>query len=287
MSWDPYAALGVARTASAEEIRAAYRRKAKTLHPDLHPNDPAKADAFKRVSAAAELLGDAEKRARFDRGEIDADGQERMRGFSSARGFSGAGPAGAQGDPMEDILESLFGGRGGRGRPGPGPRKGADVRYRAEVSFEDAVTGARRRIVTGDGRTLEIDIPAGVETGKVLRLAGQGAPGPGGGPPGHALVELVVGTSPLFRREGVNLLMDLPISLRQAVEGGEAVIQAPTGAVTLKIPEGSNTGQTLRLKGRGVQVAPDPGHILVTLRIVLNDPKDGALRRFVQGQSVN
>lgn len=293
MSWDPYAALGVSRNASADEIKRAYRKKAKELHPDLHPGDAGKAEAFKRASAAFDILGDTAKRARFDRGEIDADGQERMRGFAGG-GPGGAGgpggPGGFQGDPFEDILDGLFGRgpyTGARRRAGPGPRRGMDVRYRAEVSFEDAVNGARRRMTMSDGRSLEVQIPAGIETGQVLRLTGQGEPGPGGGPPGDALIEVSVAGSSVFRREGLDLHMSLPISLKQAVEGGEATIEAPSGRVSVKIPDGSNTGRVLRLKGRGVQRSPNPGHLLVRLEIVLSDPKDAALRAFVRGQDTN
>ena len=287
VSWDPYAVLGVSRTASAEEIKSAYRRKAKALHPDLHPNDPAKAEAFKRASAAFDVLGDETKRGRFDRGEIDADGNERMRNpFGGAGPSAGQGTGGFQGDPFEDLLSGLFGGRGGRRGPGPGPMRGRDIRYRVDVEFADAVTGASRRFTMSDGRSFDVQIPAGIETGQTLRLRSQGEPGPGG-VPGDALLEIRVLEDRRFRREGNDLHMSLPVTLKQAVEGGKVEIETPTGRVTLKVPDGSNTGSVLRLKGRGVQVRPTPGHLYVRLEIVLKDPSDGALRQFVKSQGAN
>jgi DnaJ-class molecular chaperone len=283
LSWDPYAALGVNRDASDAEIKAAYRKKAKALHPDLHPGDTAKADQFKRASAAFDILGDAEKRKRYDRGEIDADGNEIMGGFGNGSGtgspFGGSG--GFQGDPFEDILGGLFG-RGGGGRRRAGPVRGQDVRYRAEVDFLDAVTGASRRFTMADGRNLDVKIPAGLEDGQTLRLKSQGGQSPTGGPPGDALLEVSVKPHPHFERRGADLHMALPISLKQAVEGDRVEVDTPTGRVTVKIPEGSNTGQKLRLKGRGVQLSPTPGHLYARLEIVLKDPKDAKLKALVK-----
>ena len=283
MSWDPYAALGVSRDASEAEIKSAYRKKAKALHPDLHPGDEAKADQFKRASSAFELLGDTEKRRRYDRGEIDADGNEMMSGFGSG-GFTGnphGASGGFQGDPFEDLLGGIFW-RGGGGRRRAGPVKGADVRYRAEVDFLDAVTGASRRFTMADGRTLDVKIPAGLENGQTLRLRSQGQPSPSGGPPGDALLELTVKPHQTLERKGNDLHMALPITLKQAVEGDKVDVETPTGRVSVKIPEGSNTGNKMRLKGRGVQVAPNPGHLYVRLEIVLDDPKDPKLKALVK-----
>ncbi|MEL7129860.1 MAG: DnaJ C-terminal domain-containing protein [Pseudomonadota bacterium] len=275
MSWDPYAVLGVSKSASDDEIKRAYRQKAKALHPDQHPGDAAKAEQFKRASAAFELLKDAGKRAQYDRGEIDADGQVRHFGGVGA----GAGPMGG-GDAFEDILSGLFG--GGRNRRGPGPRKGRDIRYRVEVDFEDAVIGAQRRIKMSDGQSLDVNIPAGVETGQTLRLKSQGERSPYGGPPGDALVELVVKEHKVWRREGDDLHMALPISLSTAVLGGVVDVVTPSGSVSLKIPDGSNTGAILRLRGKGVQRSAKPGHLYARLEIVLADPKDAALKTFAK-----
>ncbi|MEL7540439.1 MAG: DnaJ C-terminal domain-containing protein, partial [Pseudomonadota bacterium] len=252
MSSDPYSILGVARSASEDEIRSAYRKKAKALHPDLHPNDAAKANAFKRVSAAWDILGDKKKRAQYDRGEIDGDGAPRAPfgdgmggGFRSQSGATGS--AGAHGDPFEEILSSMFG--GGRSRRGPGPKKGRDIRYTVDVDFKDAVTGARRRMTMADGKALDVSIPAGVETGQTLRLKSQGVGSSSGGPPGDALLEVTVSDSGIWTRDGDDLRMPLPISLETAVLGGSVDVATPLGPVALKVPPESNTGRVLRLRG--------------------------------------
>ncbi|MFN7055836.1 DnaJ C-terminal domain-containing protein [Hyphomonas sp.] len=283
MALDPYQVLGVPRTASEAEIKKAYRARAKALHPDLHPNDAAKAEEFKRASAAFDILGDKEKRAKFDRGEIDGEGNPR--GFPGGEeGYRwdsrGGSPFGAQGDPFEDILGGMFG--GGR-RRGPGPMKGRDVRYRVEISFEDAVNGARRRMTMADGSALEVNIPAGITSGQSLRLKSQGQPSPSGGPPGDALLEVEVQPSTIWTRDGNHLRMALPVDLKTAIVGGSVDVRTPSGTVSLKIPAGSNTGGQLRLKGKGVQVSP-PGDLYVRLEIVLSDPKDEGLRRWAEGR---
>ncbi|MEO0851395.1 MAG: DnaJ C-terminal domain-containing protein, partial [Pseudomonadota bacterium] len=233
------------RSATSDEIRRAYRRKAKELHPDLHPNDEAKANAFKAASTAFEILGDEKKRAQFDRGEIDADGNPKGfagGGFGGARGAQG----GFQGDAFEDILSGMFGG----GRRRPGPRKGADLRYRVEIAFEDAVLGAKRDMPMADGRTLTVSIPAGIETGKTLRLKSQGQRSAFGGPPGDALLEIVVRESSVWTRDGTDLRMAQGVPLRTMVLGGSVDVKTPSGSVTLKVPEGSNTGQRCACGGR-------------------------------------
>ena len=281
MALDPYKTLGVPRTASEAEIRSAYRRKAKELHPDLHPDDEAKAEAFKRVSAAWDILGDKEKRAKFDRGEIDAEGN--ARGPFSQGGFrqGGGGPFGAHGDPFEDILSGMFG--GGRSRRGPGPRKGRDVRYTVEIDFADAVTGARRRMTMADGKTLDVAIPGGVESGQTLRLKSQGQESGFGGPPGDALLEVTVRPSTVWSRDGDDLRMAAAVSLETAVLGGSVELATPTGPVTLKVPAGSNTGRVLRLRGKGVKKGARTGDLLARLEIVLGDPEDSALKSFLKG----
>ncbi|WP_084396914.1 DnaJ C-terminal domain-containing protein [Henriciella aquimarina] len=288
MSRDLYKILGVSRTATADEIRKAYRQKAKTLHPDLHPDDKDKADQFKEVSAAFEILGDEENRGKYDRGEIDSDG--------NPTGFAGAGPGGAgggfrggygayddfarggsfQGDAFEDILSGMFGGQ----RRRPGPQKGADLRYRVDISFEDAVQGAKRQMTMGDGKALNVSIPAGIETGQTLRLKSQGQQSRTGGPPGDALLEVYVRPSNIWTRDGSDLRMNVPVSLKTAVLGGTVDVKTPGGVVTLKVPEGSNTGTVLRLRGKGVQFKDKPGHLYARLEIVLEDPKDPGLREW-------
>lgn len=280
MASDPYAILGVPRNASEDEIKKAYRARAKALHPDLHPDDKKKAEEFKRVSAAFEILGDRERRARYDRGEIDGEGNER--GFPGGGGFHREGGfSGPQGDPFEDLMSGLFG--GGRQRRRTGPVRGRDVRYRVDVAFEDAVTGARRRMTMADGRTLEVDVPAGIADGQVLRLRSQGEPSPGGGPPGDAHLEIRVRPSPTWHRDGDDLRMDQTVDLKTAVLGGKIQVPIPGGKVTLTVPAGSNTGNVLRLRGKGVQRKGRPGNLYVRLQIALDNPKDAALQAFLKG----
>lgn len=287
LSWDPYAALGLSRSATADDIRRAYRKLAKELHPDVRPGDKQAEERFKRATAAFNLLSDAVTRSRYDRGEIDADGNERMafgsRPRQSSRAHAGAGPghgAGAANDAFDlgDIFSDLFGNGFGGGR-GYTRMRGRDIRFTLEIDFLDAVNGARRRVALSEGRTLDVAIPPGVESGQVLRLKGQGGPGVQGGPPGDALVELTVRPHPFFRREGQDIHMDLNISLTEAVEGGR--VQAPTagGPVSLTIPAGSNTGKLLRLKGKGVA---GQGDQFVRLQVVLPDMVDEDLKKFVK-----
>jgi DnaJ-class molecular chaperone len=289
-TWDPYATLGLGRTATADEIRRAYRTLAKELHPDVRPNDKQAEERFKRATAAFNLLSDAAMKSRFDRGEIDADGNERMafnsRPRPSQRAHAGAGASaggpgggGAQ-DPFDlgDIFSDLFGPGLGGGRSYTRMR-GRDIRFTLEVDFLDAINGAKRRVSLAEGRTLEVGIPAGVESGQVLRLKNQGGPGIQGGPAGDALVELTVRPHAFFRREGQDIHMDLNISLTEAVEGGKIQAPTPTGTVTLTIPAGSNTGKTLRLKGKGVG---GQGDQFVRLQVVLPELADDELKKFVK-----
>ncbi|MHA7901231.1 MAG: DnaJ C-terminal domain-containing protein [Henriciella sp.] len=285
MSRDLYKILGVQRTASAEDIRRAYKRKAKDSHPDLHPNDAEKAEAFKSASTAYEILGDAEKRGQYDRGEIDADGNPKGfdpgGGFGDGRGFQGfsRSSSGFQGDPFEDILSGMFGG----GRRRPGPRKGADMRYRVEISFEDSITGAKREMTMADGRTLNISIPAGIETGQSLRLKSQGKGSTIGGPPGDAILEISVRPSKIWTRDGNDVRMAVSVPLKTAILGGQVDVATPMGPIALKIPEGSNTGAVLRLRNKGVQVQGKTGHLYARLEVVIDDPKDRALKEWARG----
>lgn len=289
MAHDPYAELGVPRGASADDIRKAFRKLAKQLHPDRNPGDKASEERFKRVSGAFDILGDPEKKAKFDRGEIDADGRETMRGggFGGGGPFRGGQPGGFGGRPegadFEDILSEVFGARGGFG-PGRGfNARGADVRARLEIDLEDSIRGASKRIAFSDGRTLDVTIPKGATEGQVLRLKGQGGAGRGG-QPGDALVELVIRPHPLFRREGADLHMDLPVSVPDAVLGAKVDAATPEGVVSLTVPAGSNSGAVLRLKGRG---AIDPatgrrGDLFARLIVTLPDSLDPELERFAQ-----
>ena len=286
MSWDPYASLGVSRTSTADDIRRAYRTLAKELHPDVRPGDKQAEERFKRATAAFNLLSDPALKTRFDRGEIDADGNERMafgpRPRQGARAHAGAGaPPGAgpqDAFDLGDIFSDLFG-AGVGGARSHARMRGRDIRFTLDVDFLDAVNGAKRRISLAEGRTLDVNIPAGVESGQVLRLKNQGGAGVQGGLAGDALVELKVRPHAFFRREGQDIHMDLNISLTEAVDGGR--VQAPTaaGPVALTIPAGSNTGKVLRLKGKGVA---GQGDQLVRLQVMLPEVPDEDLRKFVK-----
>lgn len=290
MAGDPYKELGVSRGASQDEIKKAFRRLAKDLHPDKNPGDAKAEERFKRITAAFDLLGDAEKRAKFDRGEIDADGREQFRGFGGGRpgggpgGFGQGGPGGRAGFENIDLDEifGMFGGgaRGGGGRGFGG--RGQDVRATLEVSLEDAISGATRRIQFTDGRVLDVAIPKGATDGQTLRLKGQGTPGRGG-EAGDALIELKIAPHPVFRRDGADLAMDLTVSLEDAVLGGKVPVRTPEGTVSMTIPKGSNSGQTLRLKGRGAFAGGKRGDLLAKLMITLPDPMDEALVKLAQG----
>lgn len=285
MSRDLYQILGVSKSASADEIRRAYKRKAKETHPDLHPDDAAKAEIFKLASAAYEVLSDREKRGQYDRGEIDADGNPKGfaggPGFNGGRGFGGGNQTagGFQGDPFEDILSGMFGG----GRRRPGPRKGADMRYRVEISFEDSIIGAKREMTMADGRVLNISIPAGIETGQSLRLKSQGKGSSQGGPPGDAILEISVRSSKIWTRDSNDIRMTVPIPLKTAILGGQVDVETPMGPIALKIPEGSNSGAVLRLRGKGVQSAAKPGHLYARLEVMIENPKDAGLKDWARG----
>lgn len=294
MAGDPYKELGVARGASQDEIKKAFRKLAKDLHPDKNPGDKAAEERFKRITAAFDLLGDADKRKKFDRGEIDADGREQFRGFGGGgQGGPGGGPFGQggfsgrggafEGVDLDDILGGMFGGGAG-GRPGGGrgfSSRGQDLRATLEISLEDAIQGSTRRIQFTDGRMLDVTIPKGASEGQTIRLKGQGAPGRGG-EAGDALIELVIAPHPLYRRDGADLLMDLPVSAPDAVLGGKVPVRTPEGVVNMTIPKGSNSGQTLRLKGRGAYDKGRRGDLLARLIVTLPETPDEALIRFAE-----
>ncbi|AIT06715.1 molecular chaperone DnaJ [Sphingomonas taxi] len=297
---DPYQTLGVARGASEADIKKAYRKLAKELHPDRNKDNPKASERFSQVTNAYDLLSDKDKRARFDRGEIDGDGNPAAPfGYGGARpgtarggpgGFSSAGyEFGTGGDAdMSDIFEGLFGGgqtRGGGGfasgfgrRPQP---KGANITYRLQVPFVDAATLAPQRVTLGDGKTIDLKLPAGVESGTQMKLAGKGEPGPGGA--GDAIVSIEVQPHRFFTRDGDDVRLDLPLTLKEAVAGGS--VRAPTvdKPVMLTIPKGTSSGKTLRLKGKGFHKKDGTrGDQLVTLMIDV-PADDAALQQFVAG----
>ncbi|MDX0056429.1 DnaJ domain-containing protein [Sinorhizobium meliloti] len=288
MTDDPYQILGVPRAAKPDEIRKAYRKRAKELHPDLHPGDKEVEAKFKALSAAYHLLNDPEQRARFDRGEIDASGAERppqqqfYRHYADADHARRYGSAGGTGEfeDVSDIFADLF------GRGGAGARfkaRGQDLHYHLELEFLDAVNGARRRITFPDGNTLDLAIPAGTRDGTSLRLRGKGTPGIAGGEPGDALIEVSVRSHSVFRREGNDIEIDLPITLYEAVLGAKIEVPTISGRVAMTIPKGSNTGDTLRLRGKGVKSQHGPaGDQRVTLKVVLPTAADPDLERFME-----
>jgi DnaJ-class molecular chaperone len=270
---DPYETLGVAKTASADEIRSAYRKLAKKLHPDLNPGDKQAEERFKEVSVANDLLSDPEKRRRFDAGEIDASGAERAppnaryyRDYAAEGGhpYEAHGAYGdfAQGD---DLFAELLRRSAEQARRRPG----ADLHYELPIDFLDAVNGASKTITLPQGGTLNVTIPAGVEDGQTLRLRGKGAPSPGEGPRGDALVQILVRPHRYFTREGDDILLDLPITVKEAALGAEVRTPTTTGNVMLKIPKRANTGDVLRLRGKGVKARGGAGDELVKLKVVM------------------
>jgi DnaJ-class molecular chaperone len=283
MNDDPYAALGVAKTATQQEIKRAYKRIARESHPDLNPGDPDAGGRFKAAAAAYDILKDPETRARFDRGEIDAAGQERperrfYRDFAQTEGGAYHSSRGYEDfADLSDVFEDLFGARRGRGAAGGGLRmRGPDRHYAMEVGFREAARGGTRRLTLPDGPALEVRIPEGLADGQTIRLRGKGGPGIGGGEPGDALITVSVAADPVFRREGDDIHIDLPVAVEDAVLGGK--VEAPTldGPVALTVPKGASSGQVLRLRGRGVRGGDQLAHI----RIVLPPTVDPELEDF-------
>ena len=303
MAKNLYETLGVARDADADAIRSAYRKLAKRYHPDLNPGDKASEARFKDIAAAHDILSDAGKRARYDRGEIDEQGSERAPQRPSyadhadgpgGRRYRHAGPesggtdsGGVDEADLNDIFAEFFSQR--RGQPPRG--RGEDLSYTLSVAFLDAVTGATRRLALPDGSNLDVQIPAGIDDGQVLRLKGKGGAGhgdapAGDAPPGDALIQVTVEPHRLFRREGRDIHIELPVSLAEAVLGAKVPVATATGAVNLSVPAQSDTGARLRLRGRGVPARGDrpAGDQFVTLRVVL-DPADTGLAEFLRGRT--
>ncbi|MCJ2094299.1 J domain-containing protein [Methylobacterium sp. J-072] len=284
MSDDPYAILGVKTDAAPDEIRKTYRKLARKLHPDLNPGNTEAEEQFKNVSRAYDLLNDPEKRARFDRGEIDISGVERprqryYRDFAEpSADHAYTSDAGFADFDADDILSEFFGRRGRSNLR----RQGADLRYHLSLDFLDAVNGATHAVTLPDGATLDVRIPPGTRDGQTLRLRGKGEPGQGGAPPGDALIEIGVRPHPVFRREGDDIHFEQGVPLHAAVLGGRIAVSAPAGPVTLTIPKWSDSGKVLRLKGKGVpRTDGTAGDAYVKLLIKLPDRPDPELERVV------
>jgi DnaJ-class molecular chaperone len=299
-SRNPYEVLGVKPDASEADIRSTYRKLAKKFHPDLNPGNKQAEAKFKEISSAYEIAGDKEKRARFDKGEIDASGAEKpqnpygeYRHYAEADAgerYRGSGFRGAENMSPEDLedLFSAFGNRGGNGAGGGARQfkmRGEDRHYLLRVDFLDAINGAQKRLDLPGGKSLDVRIPAGLRDGQILRLGGQGGEGMGGGPAGDALIEVHVEPHPLFRREGDDIHLELPVTISEAVLGAKVAVPTADGNVTMSIPANSNSGRTLRLKGKG---APKPGlkgergDQYVTLKVMLPEQADSELAAFLK-----
>jgi len=304
MALDLYQRLGLKRGASEAEIKKAYRSLAKQLHPDRNKDNPNAAKRFSEVTAAYDLLSDKDKRARYDRGEIDEEGNPKMPfgggfgGYSSgaggpqpgAQGFENFNFGGAEAGDLSDLFEGLFGGGGARGGGGPfggfrqrarAPQKGADVAYRLKIPFEDAVALKPQRITLADGKTIDLKLPSGLEDGTRIRLAGKGEEGPGGR--GDAIVTIEIAPHRFFTRDGTNIRLELPVTLKEAVLGAKVKVPTPEGPVMLTVPKGTTSGKVLRLKGRGFAAKDGKrGDQLVTVEIDI-PADDRALQQFAEG----
>lgn len=305
---DPYTVLGVARGASHEDVRKAYRKLAKELHPDRNPGNDKAAERFKEISAAYDILGDADKRGKFDRGEIDASGQPRARGFSGGYGGArgpgpgpGAGGFGFEGNP-EDIFDEIFGHmrrtRGGAGGgPGAGfgagarranqPMRGADRHFSLRIGFLDAARGCKRRLTMPDGKVIDVTIPAGLVDGQQIRLRHQGDAGRNNGEAGDALIEVTVEPHAFFVRQGDDVQIELPITVDEAILGAKIAVPTIDGMVAVTVPKGASSGTTLRLKGRGLPLKggaqSQRGDQYVKLKIVLPEKPNSALEKLIEG----
>lgn len=301
---DPYTVLGVAKTASADEVKKAFRKLAKRFHPDQNKSDPKAKEKFAESNQAYEIIGDEKKRAQFDRGEIDAEGKPRFEGFGGGPGgfhrstgapggfetyeFHGGGEGsfgragGAQFD-AGDIFADLFGGRSRSARQRQ-PSRGMDVGAEATIGFRQAVNGATVRVSLPTGRSLDVKIPPGIQDGKQIRLKGQGQPAPGGGgQPGDAIVYVRVAPDPLFRVEGRDLRLDLPVTLYEAVLGAKVAVPTLSGAVEMTVPPNA-ANRTLRVRGKGLPASQGAaaGDLLVTLRVALPEKSDADLEALMR-----
>ena len=300
---DPYEVLGVPRGASAAAIKSAFRKLAKKHHPDANKNDPKAATRFAELNSANEIIGDADKRKQFDRGEIDAEGKPRFQGFpggdprARAGGFEthtfrtggSAGGAGLGGG-FEDILNSMFGAGARGGRTGGGNRfefepgtmaMDLDLSVAMTVSLEEAVKGVEKRVRLPTGKEVNVKIPPVVVAGQQIRLKGQGETAPGH-PPGDLLITVSIAAHPFFKVDGSDLRLDLPITLYEAVLGGKVRVPTLGGAVELSIPKNTSSGRTFRLKGKGLPKTGGNGDLLVTTRIMLPDGNDAELEALME-----
>jgi DnaJ-class molecular chaperone len=309
---DPYQILGVSKGASEAEIKSAYRKLAKQLHPDANKHDPKAASRFAELNAAYEIVGDDDKRKAFDRGEIDAEGKPRFQGFEGSNAQPGGGfrpgrgahfesfsygPDGFQrgggfsGGGFEDILRDMFGGAGRGARASRGaqfepedftpPPMGQDLLAALTITLPEAAQGASKRVHLPTGKDIEVKIPAGILSGQQIRLKGQGWPNTRGNP-GDALITVNVAPHPLFKPDGSDLRLDLPITLYEAVLGGKVRVPTLDGAVELAIPAGTSSGRTFRLKGKGLKAKGGSGDLLATARIVLPDEADEKLTALMK-----
>lgn len=289
MTTDPYAALGLTKSATATDIKKAYRKLVRTSHPDLHPDDAGAEARFKAVTTAHDLLKDPDTRARFDAGEIDASGTERPprtyyrdHAETPGQGFGQGSQFGDFGDPSDIFAHILRQRARGGGDPGFA-QAGPDLRYTLNVAFLDAVRGAKTRITLPEGGNLEVQIPKGMRDGQTLRLRGRGGAGYDGGPAGDALVTVQVQPHPVFQRVDDDIVITLPITIDEAVLGGKVTAPTIDGPVIVTIPKGASSGRTLRLRGRGVGRANgNAGDGLIELRIVAPPVIDAALSDFLQ-----
>ncbi|HEY4076957.1 MAG TPA: DnaJ C-terminal domain-containing protein [Rhizomicrobium sp.] len=307
---DPYEILGVAKTASEAEIKKAFRTLAKKHHPDKHAGDAGAQKKFQEISGAYDILGDKDKRAQFDAGAIGPDGNAknpfgggagfnpRAGGYQQGNPFGGGFSGGAAGarefkfgfddhdansGGFEDIFADLMGGRA-RTRQSR-QAKGEDFSAAVTVSFDEAATGGTRRVVLQNGEQIDVKIPVGVKDSQVIRVKGRGGAGRGGGPNGDILLSVSVAPHPFMTRDGSDIRMDLPVTLKEAVLGAKVPVPTLTGTVALSVPPGSNTGTMLRLKGKGIGAhgATPAGDLYVRLAVTLPDKPDEALTEFVQG----
>ena len=294
MAEDHYQTLGVPRTASAEDIRKAYRELARKYHPDLHPDDESAKAQFKKVQSAFDVLNDPSKREMYDRygssfEGVGGGGPGGGWGGGPFRGGGGGFPGGAEID-----LESLFGGAGGfgdlfgagrgrgttRGRKRAAQMPGEDVSARIAVPFRLAIDGGKTDVrVDRDGKveTITVTIPQGLPDGARMRLRGQGLPGTGGGAAGDLLLEVTVEPHPVFRRDGDTLELTLPVTLAEAIEGAKVDVPTPWGTIALRIPPGTSGGRKLRAAGMGVRHANGAkGDLIAEVQIMLPAGGDAA-----------
>jgi DnaJ-class molecular chaperone len=319
---DPYEVLGVSKSASAQDIKSAFRKLAKKLHPDANKHDKDAASKFAEINAAYEIVGDADKRKAFDNGEIDAEGKPRFQGFEGfgagaghgphpgfgqggayetftwgPEGYSrnGGQPGGGNFGGFEDILKEAFAGRAGRGGGRGGRRggyefeaddfgggQGADISASLTITLPEAAHGVTKRVELPNGKEVEVKIPAGLAEGQQIRLRGQGQPGLGGGKAGDLLISVSVAPDPVFERDGNNLRMNLPITLYEAVLGGKVRVPTLGGAVELNLPAGTNSGRTFRLKGKGFPAKSGAGDLMATVRIMLPEAADPDLEALMK-----